>query len=87
MANIKSAKKRAEQALVRTARNTSRKSRVRTFVRKLQDAIKAGNKELALTALRDAQSELMQGVTKGVMTLNTASRRVSRFTQAVKKLS
>lgn len=86
MANIKSAKKRALQTVVRTERNAARKSRVRTFVRKLQDAIKAGDKEIALGALKVAQSELMKGVTKGIITLNTASRRVSRFTQAVKKL-
>lgn len=86
MANIESAKKRAKQAIVRTARNTARKSRVKTFVRKLEEAISAGNKDLALVALRDAQSELMKAVTKGVLKLNTVSRRVSRFTQTIKKL-
>tara|TARA_B100001750_G_C14907931_1_gene303126 strand:- start:79 stop:342 length:264 start_codon:yes stop_codon:yes gene_type:complete len=87
MANIQSAKKRAKQTIVRTERNAARKSRAKTFVRKLEAAISAGQQEPALKALRDAQSELMKAVTKGVLKLNTVSRRISRFSQAVKKLS
>jgi small subunit ribosomal protein S20 len=86
MANIKSAKKRAEQTIVRTERNISRKNRIRTFVRKLQDLIKSGDKEKSLSALSDTQSEIMKGVTKGVIKLNTASRKVSRLTQAIAKM-
>ena len=80
MANIESAKKRARQAIVRTARNTARKSRIKTMVRKAEEAIKGDDKTVAVEAVRIAQKELMHGVSKGVMHLKTASRKVSRMT-------
>ncbi len=87
MANIESAKKRVRQTLVRTARNIARKSRVRTMVRKAEEAISAGDRALAAEAVRVAQKELMKGVTKGVMHIRTASRKVSRLTVRVNALS
>lgn len=86
MANKKSAKKRILQIAKRTEVNTARKSRMRTFVRKVYDAIKESNKETARTALIAAQSEIMKAVSKGVLHKNTGSRKVSRLSAAVKKM-
>lgn len=85
MANIKSAQKRIRQTEKRTAVNTARRSRIRTFIRKVIDALKASDIVAAKSALRDAQSEIMRGVTKGVLHKNTASRKVSRLSAMVKK--
>ncbi len=86
MANLKQSKKRALQTIKRTEVNTARRSRIRTFIRKVRDAVSVGEKETATTALRNAQSEIMRGVTKGVLHLNTASRTVARLNKAVKNL-
>lgn len=86
MANIKQSKKRIRQTARRTEVNTARRSRIRTYIRKVRDAVAAGDKELARTTFRDAQSEVMRGVTKGVFHRNTASRTVSRLNTLVKKL-
>lgn len=86
MANIKSAKKRIIQTSVRTERNRARVSRIRSFVRKVEEAITGGNKENAKDALRTAESEMMRGVTKGVLQLKTVSRRVSRLSARVKSI-
>ena len=86
MANKKSAQKRILQTAKRTEINSMRKSRIRTFIRKVYDAIGSGEKDVARTALVDAQSEIMKGVTKGVLHKNTGSRKVSRLSAAVKKL-
>ena len=85
MANIKSAQKRIRQTEKRTAVNTARRSRIRTFIRKVIDALKAADIVAAKSALREAQSEIMRGVTKGVLHKNTASRKVSRLSAMVKK--
>lgn len=85
MANIKSAQKRIRQIEKRTAVNTARRSRIRTFIRKVIDAIKAQDIAEAKLALRNAQSEIMRGVTKGVLHKNTAARKVSRLSAMVKK--
>lgn len=87
MANIESAKKRARQAVVRTARNTARKSRIKTIIRKAEEAIKGGDKAIAVEAVRKAQSEIMHGASKGVMHLKTASRKVSRMTARMNAIS
>jgi len=79
MANSPSAKKRARQAVRRTAINKSRRSRVRTFIRKVEEAIAAGDQSAALEALKAAQPEIMRGAVKGVLHRNTASRKVSRL--------
>ena len=87
MANSPQAKKRARQIERRTAVNKTRKSRIRTFLRKVEEAIESGDKSAAVTALRAAQPELMRGVTKGIFHKNTASRKVSRLASRVKAIS
>ncbi|GAA5266541.1 MAG: 30S ribosomal protein S20 [Acidiphilium sp.] len=86
MANIASAQKRIRQTIVRTARNKARRSRVHTFVRKVEEAISAGNHEAAQLALREAQPEMQRAVTKGVLKANTISRKISRLSARVKAL-
>ena len=87
MANSPQAKKRARQIERRTAVNKTRKSRIRTFLRKVEEAIDSGDKYAAIAALRAAQPELMRGVTKGLFHKNTASRKVSRLASRVKAIS
>ena len=87
MANSPQAKKRARQIERRTAVNKARKSRIRTFLRAVEEAIASGDKATATEALRAAQPELMRGVTKGIFHKNTASRKVSRLASRVKGLS
>jgi small subunit ribosomal protein S20 len=87
MANSPQAQKRARQIERRTAVNKNRKSRIRTFLRKVEEAIESGDKAAAVTALRAAQPELMRGVTKGLFHKNTASRKVSRLASRVKAIS
>lgn len=87
MANSPQAKKRIRRNERRTLINKSRVSRIRTFIRKVEDAIKAGDKSAATDALKAAQPEIMRGVTKGVMHKKTASRKVSRLSAAVKAIA
>lgn len=87
MANTPSAKKAARKMERRTAVNKDRRSRVRTFVRKVEEALAAGDKTAAEAALKSAQPELMRAAGKGVMHANTASRKVSRLAHRVKTLS
>jgi small subunit ribosomal protein S20 len=87
MANTASAKKAARKIERRTRINKVRRSRVRNYVRKVEEAIASGNKEAAQAALVAAQPELMRAATKGVMHENTASRKVSRLARRVKALS
>ncbi|TPE49703.1 30S ribosomal protein S20 [Amaricoccus solimangrovi] len=87
MANSPSSKKRARQTERRTEVNKARRSRIRTFIRKVEEAISSGDKTAAVEALRVAQPEIMRGVTKGVTHKNTASRKVSRLAGRVKALS
>ncbi|MET0606796.1 MAG: 30S ribosomal protein S20 [Beijerinckiaceae bacterium] len=86
MANTASAKKAARQALRRTEVNKARKSRMRTFVRKAEEALTAGDKAAAAAAVRAAEPELMKAAKTGVIHKNTASRKVSRLSAALKKL-
>lgn len=86
MTNTVQAAKRARQSESRFAINKARRSRIRTFLRKVEEAIASGNAEAALTALRAAQPELMRGVTKGVVHKNTAARKMSRLASRVKAL-
>ncbi len=86
MANSPQAKKRARQNERRFAINKARRSRIRTFLRKVEEAIASGNKDAAAEALRRAQPELMRGVTKGVVHKNTAARKMSRLSARVKAL-
>ena len=87
MANSAQAKKRARQIDRRTEVNKARRSRIRTFVRKLEEAITGGNAKEACEALRAVQPEIMRGVSKGIMHKNTASRKMSRLSARVKALS
>jgi small subunit ribosomal protein S20 len=86
MANTKSAKKAARQAEKRTLINKSRRSRMRTYVRKVEEAIAAGNKEAANLALREAQPEIMRSAAHGIIHKNTASRKISRLSAQIKTL-
>ncbi|WP_342359928.1 30S ribosomal protein S20 [Terrarubrum flagellatum] len=86
MANTKSAKKAARQTVRRTEINKARKSRMRTFVRKAEEALTAGDKAAAAAAVHAAEPELMRAAKTGVIHKNTASRKVSRLTAALKKL-
>ncbi|MBB4063770.1 30S ribosomal protein S20 [Gellertiella hungarica] len=87
MANTTSAKKATRKIARRTAVNKARRSRIRTFIRKVEEAIAAGDAAVAKAALQAAQPELMRAATKGVMHANTASRKVSRLASRVKALS
>ena len=84
MANHKSAKKRIIRNAKRAEINKGRISRIRTFVKKVESAIDSGDKATAKAALKEAQPEIMRGVTKGVLHKNTASRKMSRLSARVK---
>lgn len=86
MANTPQSKKRARQNIKRYAVNKMRRSRIRTELRKVEEAIAAGDKDTAMTALKAAQPELMRGVTKGVYHKNTAARKMSRLAARVKAI-
>ena len=87
MANTPSAKKATRKIARRTAINKNRRSRVRTFIRKVEEALAAGDKTAAESAFQAAQPELMRAASKGVVHKNTASRKVSRLAQRLKSLS
>jgi len=87
MANTASARKRIRQNVVRSARNTARKSRMRTFVKKVETAISSGDKEQAVAALRAAQPEMQRAVGKGVAHANTISRKISRLSARIKSIA
>jgi small subunit ribosomal protein S20 len=87
MANHKSSEKRNRQTIKRTEINRVRTSRIKGFIRKVEEAIATGNKATANEALKAAQPELMKGVTKGVFKKETASRKISRLSSRIKKLA
>ncbi len=87
MANTRSAKKAARQAVRRTEVNKARRSRVRSYVRKVEEAIAKGDRAAASTALKEAQPELMRGAQKKVIHKNAAARKVSRLSKRVKSMS
>lgn len=87
MANTTSAQKMVRKIERRTAVNKSRRSRVRTFIKKLDTAVEAGDQQAAQAAFRTAESEIMRAVSKGVMHKNTAARKVSRLSKRVQALS
>lgn len=86
MANTPSAKKAVRRIARRTAINKNRRSRVRTYVRKVEEALNAGDRAAAEAALKAAQPELMRAASKGVLHRNTASRKVSRLARRLKTL-
>jgi len=86
MPNIASAKKRVRTIKKRTAINHARKNRIRTYTRKVEEAIASGDKKAASAALKAAEPEIMRGVSKGVTHKNAGSRKVSRLAKRVAKL-
>ena len=86
MANTPQAKKRIRRNDRRAEINGARVSRIRTFVKKAESALEAGDKAAATVALAAVQPELMRGVSKGVLHKNTASRKFSRLTKRVAAL-
>lgn len=86
MANTASARKRIRQTKVRTERNHARKSRMRTFVKKVDAAIASGDKTEAVASLRAAQPEMQRAAGKGVIHRNTVARKLSRLSARVKAL-
>lgn len=87
MANTPQSKKRARQSEARYAVNKARRSRIRTYLRKVEEALASGDQAAAAEALRLAQPELARGVTKGVVHKNTAARKMSRLASRVKGLA
>ena len=87
MANSTQSKKRARQSEARADVNKARRSRIRTFLRKVEEALSAGNQDAAAAALQLAQPELARGITKGVLHKNTVARKMSRLTLRVRGLS
>jgi len=87
MANTPQAKKRARQNEARFQVNKARRSRIRTFLRRAEEAIESGDKEAATAAVRALQPELMRGVSKGVFHKNTAARKMSRLVARVKAIA
>lgn len=86
MANTPSAKKAIRKIAARTEVNKDRRSRMRSFLRKVEEAIASGDKGAATAALKAAEPELMRSAQKGVVHKNTASRKVSRLAQRVKAI-
>lgn len=86
MANTAQSKKRARQNERRYEINKARRSRIRTFLRRVEEAIASGDQAAAKEALLGAQPELMRGVSKGIIHKNTAARKMSRLAHRVKSL-
>ena len=87
MPNKPSAKKRVRQTERRTATNKSRKTKMRSAIRQVEDAVKAGDKKAASAALKTAEPAIMRAAGKGVIHKNTGARKVSRLAASVKRLS
>lgn len=87
MANTPSAKKATRKIAARTEVNKARRSRMRTFLRKVEEAIASGDAAAASTALKAAEPEIMRAASKGIVHKNTASRKVSRLSHRVKSIS
>lgn len=87
MANTPSAKKATRKIARRTAMNKLPRTRMRGFIRRVEEAIASGDKEVARQALKDAQPQIMKAASKGIVHRNTASRKVSRLTHRVEALA
>ena len=87
MANTPSAKKAARKIARKTAVNKVPRTRMRTFIRKVEEAIASGDKDAARTALRDGAAAIMKAASKGLVHRNTASRKVSRLAHRVEALA
>ena len=86
MANTRSAKKMVRKIARRTEINTARRSRMRSFIRKVEEAIASGDKSAAQTALQAAQPEIMRAAGKGILHKNTSSREISRLSARIKAM-
>jgi small subunit ribosomal protein S20 len=87
MAHHKSAQKRIRANARRAEVNTARVGRLRTFLKRVETAISAGNKETAQTEFKLAQPELQRGTTRGVIHRNTVSRKLSRLSARIKAMA
>lgn len=87
MANHKSAEKRIRRNADRAVLNGARRSRIRTFVKRVELAIASGDQEAAKTALQAAQPELHRGVSRGVLHRNTAARKLSRLSGRIRAMA
>jgi len=87
MANSPQAKKRARTSERRAVVNKNRRTRIKTFIRRVEEAITGGDQKVAAEALKSAQPEIMRGVTKGVWHKSTASRKVSRLAARVNAMA
>ncbi|MEO0465451.1 MAG: 30S ribosomal protein S20 [Pseudomonadota bacterium] len=86
MANTKSAKKMVRKIATRTEVNMARRSRMRTYIRRVEEAIASGDKSAASEALKAAQPEIMRAAGKGVIHKNTSARKISRLSARIKAL-
>lgn len=86
MANTSAAKKALRSSAAKNVINSARKSRIRSFIRKVDDAIKAGDEKKAREAFKALEPEIMRGVTKKVVKLNTAARKLTRLSSAIRKI-
>jgi small subunit ribosomal protein S20 len=86
MANTDSAKKALRASAAKNLVNSARRNRIRSFIRKVDDAIKAGDETKAREAFKALEPEIMRGVTKKVFKLNTAARKLTRISSAIKKI-
>ena len=87
MADHSSAKKAIRQTIKKTAVNKNRNSRIKTYIKKVLQAVDSGDKTAATSAFLIAQSEIARGVTKNILKLNTASRKISRLAQKIKNMA
>ena len=87
MANTPSAKKRVRQLIRKTEVNKARRSRIKTFIKKVEESLISGDSGNAVAAFKQAQPEIQRGVTKGIFHKNTASRKISRLSKRLKALS
>mgnify|MGYP000094014858 CR=1 FL=1 len=86
MANTSSAKKRIRRDERKSHINISRRSRIRTYIKRVEAAIEEGNKDAASAALKEAQPEMMRGVSRGVYKKNTAARKISRLSHRINEI-
>jgi small subunit ribosomal protein S20 len=86
MANTSAAKKALRSSKAKEAVNKSRKNRIRSFIRKVEDSIKAGDETKAKTAFKALEPEIMKGVTKKVLQINTAARKLKKLASSIRKL-
>ena len=86
MTNTASAKKRVRRDSRKTMVNSGRRNRIKTFIKKVEATIDDGDKQAAVEALREAQPEIMRGVSRGIVKKNTASRKISRLSKRIKSI-